>query len=65
MVKKYKLRTGYQPQTVYATKPEGRENGVFTLSKCTQKELKYLHDVIRHPDVIIEDDGKESEQKGD
>lgn len=62
MAKKYKISPTYKGGTLISTsKPEGRKSGLFDLSKCTQAELKYLHDVVGHKAVIIEDAKDEKE----
>lgn len=34
-------------------------DGRFELSKCTQRDLKYLYDVIKHPAVELVNDEQE------
>lgn len=62
MAKKYKVTKGYEKSVIVTSKPEGRNSGRFDLSRATQADLKYLHDVVRHPSITIEEDAKREEK---
>lgn len=49
---KYRVKRGSEDQVVCTVAPINRKgDGRFELSKCTQRDLKYLYDVIKHPAV--------------
>lgn len=58
MAKKYAIKKGYEHCTVVTSKPLNG-NSRFILNTCSQRELKYLYDVIRHEGVILIEDAKE------
>lgn len=51
MAKQYEVKEPYRNFTIATRKPAHRKNGVFVLSQCSQRDLKFLHQVIRHPAV--------------
>lgn len=62
MAKKYVVKKGYEGCDVIVSKPLNGRSGLFELNKCNQRDLKYLHDVVRYEGVIIIDDGKDERQ---
>lgn len=57
---KYRVKKGYEAWVVCAPAPIHRKgDGRFELSKCTQRDLKYLYEVIKHPAVEQADDEQE------
>lgn len=66
MTKKYSIRPGYEnAEIVAAMPPYKRADGArFVLSGCTQKDLKYLHDVVLFEGVTITGDEKADEKAG-
>lgn len=60
MAKKYSIKPGYENAEVVASKPPyPRMDGArFILSRCTQKDLKYLHDVVLFKGVSVSSDEK-------
>lgn len=60
MAKKYSIRPGYEnAEIVAAMPPYKRADGArFVLSGCTQKDLKYLHDVVLFKGVSVSSDEK-------
>lgn len=60
MAKKYSIKPGYENAEIVASKPpHPRTDGArFILSRCTQKDLKYLHDVVLCEGVTVSSDEK-------
>ena len=60
MAKKYSIKPGYENAEIVASKPpHHRTDGArFILSRCTQKDLKYLHDVVLFEGVTVSSDVK-------
>ena len=60
MAKKYSIKPGYENAEIVASKPpHPRTDGArFILSRCTQKDLKYLHDVVLFKGVSVSSDEK-------
>ena len=60
MAKKYSIKPGYENAEIVASKPpHHRTDGArFVLSRCTQKDLKYLHDVVLFKGVSVSSDEK-------
>lgn len=57
---KYRVKKGSEDQVVCTVAPINRKgDGRFDLSKCTQRDLKYLYEVIKHPAVELVDDEQE------
>lgn len=53
---KYKIKKSHENEVVCTEAPLYRnENGRFDLSKCTQRDLKYLHEVVKHPFIEIDE----------
>lgn len=51
---KYRVKAGHEQDCVCTVAPENRKgNGRFELSKCTQRELRYLHEVVKYPYVEL------------
>lgn len=51
MAKQYIVKESYRDCVVATRKPEYRKNGLFKLSECTQRDLKFLYKVIHHPAI--------------
>lgn len=51
MAKRYIVKEPYKGCVIATRRPEYRKSGVFDLSRCTQKDLKFLYHVIHHPAV--------------
>lgn len=51
MAKQFIVKESYKGCVIATRKPEHRKSGVFNLSRCSQRDLKFLHQVIRHPAV--------------
>ncbi|MDR1347751.1 MAG: hypothetical protein LBJ63_04875 [Prevotellaceae bacterium] len=62
MAKKYKVKSGYEKSDIITVPPlEKRDGGGrFDLSKCTQKDLRYLYEVIKCKYVEIDDEKQEN-----
>jgi len=59
MAQKYVVKPESKDSVVYASKYEGRTSGEYVLAECSQKELKYLHDVVGFKGIeIVESDVK-------
>ena len=60
MAKKYSIKPGYENAEIVASKPpHPRTDGArFILSRCTQTDLKYLHDVVLFEGVTVSSDEK-------
>lgn len=57
---KYRVKQNYASNVVCTVAPINRKGGGrFELPKCTQRDLKYLYDVIKHPAVELVDDEQE------
>lgn len=57
---KYRVKKGSEDQVVCTVAPINRKgDGRFDLAACTQRELKYLYEVINHPAVELVDDEQE------
>ena len=57
---KYRVKQNYETAVVCTAAPISRTgDGRFDLSKCTQRDLKYLYEVINHPAVEQADDEQE------
>lgn len=57
---KYRVKKNHEDEVVCTVAPINRKgDGRFDLSKCTQRDLKYLYDVIKHPAVEQADDEQE------
>lgn len=57
---KYRVKKNHTDEVVCTEAPINRKgDGRFELSKCIQRELKYLYEVIKHPAVELADDEQE------
>lgn len=58
MTHKYKIKPGYEKLAVAAAIPpyKRKNGGLFILAHCTQKDLKYLHDVVQYNGVVVCED---------
>lgn len=57
---KYRVKKSYADAVVCTAAPLHRKSqGRFVLSECSQRDLKYLYEVIRHPAVEPTDDEQE------
>ena len=54
---KYSVAEKYKDACVWAKAPEDgrKDGGKFDLKNCSQADLKYLHDVVKHPGVVKEE----------
>lgn len=57
---KYRVKIGHENQVVCTEAPEYRGgNGRFDLGSCTQRDLRYLHEVAKCPFIeLVEDEQK-------
>lgn len=62
---KYRIKTGWEDTTVCTVAPFYRNgNGRFDLSLCTQRDLRYLHNIIKHRSVeVVINEQKEYTEK--
>lgn len=67
MAKKYAVKEIYAKSTIVAKKPlTGRKDGRFILSECTQRDLKYLYEVVGFNGItVVEDGGRKKESEKD
>ncbi len=66
MAKKvYRVKPEYQSAVVRTIKPKWKNDGLFVLAKCSQRDLKYLFSVINHQAVEIDEQETESESESE
>lgn len=51
MAKRYVVKDAYKGQVIATRKPDYRNSGIFHLASCSQRDLRFLYRVIRHPAV--------------
>lgn len=56
----YRVKEMWQDKTIIAPPPIRRKNGRFELSKCSQTDLKYLYQIVKHPAVEMYDTSKKN-----